>query len=68
MHDPLRDALTVEVGQLLQKELVLDKHGATDARGLTVLVVGYRCTGLRSERSLSHARLLRHSVQNLSLG
>jgi hypothetical protein len=62
----LRDALTVEVGQLLQEELVLHEHGATDARGLAVLVVGHRCTGLRSERSLRHVCLLRHSSPRLS--
>src|SRR5690606_34626567 len=60
VHHPLRDAFTVEVGQLLQKELVLDEDRATDARGLAVLVVGNRSTGLRSERSLRHVRLLRH--------
>ncbi|GGP94033.1 hypothetical protein GCM10010266_16370 [Streptomyces griseomycini] len=68
MHDTLRDALAVEVGQLLQEELVLDEHRATDARGLAVLVVGYRSTGLRSKRSLRHVRLLRHYWTNLSLG
>lgn len=60
VHDPLRDALAVEVGELLQQRLVLDENRTADASGLAVLVVGDRRAGLRGERSLRHVRLLRH--------
>ncbi|MGY3246865.1 hypothetical protein ACVWYT_006314 [Streptomyces sp. TE4109] len=61
VHDALRNALTVEVRELLQQRLVLHQDGTADARGLAVLVVGDRRAGLRGERSLRHVRLLRRS-------
>ncbi len=61
VHDALRNALTVEVRELLQQRLVLHQDRTADARRLAVLVVGDRCAGLRRERSLCHVRLLRRS-------
>ena len=57
MNDTLRDALTVEVRELLQQKLVLDEQRTAGTCGLTVLVVGDRRTGLRRQRSLRHLRL-----------
>ncbi len=65
VHDALRDAFTVEVGELLQQRLVLDENRTAGARGLTVLVVRDRRAGLRGERSLRHVRLLRVSCTSV---
>ena len=45
VHHPLRDPLAVEVRELFQQVVVLQQHRPAGARGLRVLVVGYRRTG-----------------------
>jgi hypothetical protein len=47
VDDALGDALAVDVGELLQQDLVLDLHRAADARLLAVLVVRDRGNWIR---------------------
>jgi hypothetical protein len=61
VDDTLRDALAVEVRELLEQELVLDEHRPADARGLAVLVVGDRSPGLRGQGGVQLA-LSRHQI------
>jgi len=57
VDDPLRDALAVEAGELLDQVVVLAQRGPGGARGPGVLVVDDRRAGLGGQREpLGHDR------------
>ena len=45
VHAPLRDDLTVEMGQFFLEPDILHQHGAARAGSQGMIVIGYRRTG-----------------------
>jgi hypothetical protein len=66
VHDPLRDPLVVEVGDLLAEDEVLEEGGSPEPRLEGVLVVGDGLAEIRGER-LS-ARIHAHAVERVVAG